>query len=178
MRNTLLALLAEGAAHGYEIKQGIEQLFGDAMPPINIGQIYTTLGRLERDGLVASAHVAQAGRPDKRVYELTDAGSAEIRRWLEEPVKEPRLKDEFFTKLILARLPGVAALNGGTDPQALIARQRRDYLQSLRDLNTLLLRQHGNGDTSAVLLIEGAILHLEADLKWLDLCERRLTEGA
>ncbi len=176
MRNTLLALLAEGTAHGYELKHAVEQTFGDAWPPLNIGQIYTTLGRLERDGLVASAHVAQAGRPDKRVYELTDAGREEVRRWLEEPVSGPRLKDEFFTKLILARLPGVAALNGGTDPRALIARQRKDYLQSLRDLNSMLLKQQRNGSdqTSAALLIEGAILHLEADLKWLDVCEQRL----
>jgi len=179
MRNTLLALLAEGAAHGYELKQGIEQIFGDAWPPLNIGQVYTTLGRLERDGLVASSHVPQAGRPDKRVYELSDAGREEVRRWLVEPVSGPRLKDEFFTKLILARLPGVAALNGHTDPAALIARQRRDYLQTLRDLNGLLLKQYSGGSpTSAALLIEGAILHLEADLKWLDLCEQRLTEGA
>jgi hypothetical protein len=59
----------------------------------------------------------------------------------------------------------------------LIARQRRDYLQSMRDLNGLLLKQHRDGhqQTSAALLIEGAILHLEADLKWLDVCEQRLT---
>lgn len=177
MRNTILALLADGTAHGYELKQAIEQTFGDAFPPLNIGQIYTTLGRLERDGLVASLHVTQAGRPDKKVYDLTDAGREEVRRWLDEPVSGPRLKDEFFTKLILARLPGVAALNGGTDPRALIARQRRDYLQSMRDLNGLLLNQQRNGaeQTSAALLIEGAIFHLEADLKWLDLCEQRLT---
>ncbi len=177
MRNTLLALLAEGTAHGYELKHAVEQTFGDAWPPLNIGQIYTTLGRLERDGLVVSSHVQQAGRPDKRVYELTDAGRDEVRRWLEEPVTGPRLKDEFFTKLVLARLPGVAALNCGTDPRTLIARQRRDYLQSLRDLNGLLLRQqlHDENQTSAALLIEGAIFHLEADLKWLDVCEQRLT---
>ncbi len=177
MRNTLLALLAEGTAHGYELKQAIEQTFGDAWPPLNIGQIYTTLGRLERDGFVSSAHVAQAGRPDKRVYELSEAGREEVRDWLEEPVTGPRLKDEFFTKLVLARLPGVASLNGGTDARALIARQRRDYLQSMRDLNGLLLRQQRNGgdQTTAALLIEGAILHLEADLKWLDVCEQRLT---
>ena len=71
----------------------------------------------------------------------------------------------------------IAALNGGTDSRALIARQRQEYLQSLRDLNALLLRQTANGSdgSSAALLIEGAILHLEADLKWLDVCEQRLT---
>jgi DNA-binding PadR family transcriptional regulator len=177
MRNTLLALLADGTAHGYELKHAIEQTFGDAWPPINIGQIYGTLGRLERDGLVASAHVAQSGRPDKRVYEITEAGRAEVLRWLEEPSTGPRLKDEFFTRLVLSRLPGVAALDGDANPRTLISRQRREYLQLLRDLNGLLQKQGdaGRGTTSAALLIEGAILHLEADLKWLDLCEQRLT---
>jgi DNA-binding PadR family transcriptional regulator len=181
MRNALLALLADGPAHGYELKHAIEQTFGDAWPPLNIGQIYTTLGRLERDGLVESAHVAQEGRPDKRVYALTGTGRAEVRAWIEAPTPGTRLKDEFFMKLVLARLPGVAALDGRTDPLALIARQRREYLQTLRDLNTQLLRgQRAAGDdggpnVAAELLIEGAILHLEADLKWLDLCERRLT---
>jgi len=177
MRNTLLALLADGTAHGYELKQAVEQTFGDAFPPLNIGQIYSTLGRLERDGLVVSLHVAQAGRPDKKVYDLTDAGREEVRRWLDEPVSGPRLKDEFFTKLVLARLPGVARLNDGIDPRTLIARQRRDYLQAMRDLQQLLLKQdRSRGDQgTAALLIEGAILHLEADLKWLDVCEQRLT---
>jgi DNA-binding PadR family transcriptional regulator len=176
MREVLLALLADGREHGYELKQAVEQTFGGTWPPLNIGQIYTTLGRLERDGLVQSEHVSQEGRPDKRVYTLTDAGRAELREWIEAPVAGARLKDEFFTKLVLARLPGVARLNGASDPLALINRQRREYLGMLRQLNLALLREeedHGRG-TSAALLIEGAILHLEADLKWLDVCEQRL----
>src|SRR5215216_466225 len=132
MRHTLLAFLADAPAHGYELKQAIEQTFGDAWPPINIGQIYTTLARLERDGLVESAHVSQDGKPDKRVYALTDVGRRELESWLGEPIAEPRLKDEFLTKLILASRPG---LNGALKPLELIARQRRTYLQTLRDLN-------------------------------------------
>src|ERR687896_673093 len=74
MRHPVLALLAGGAAHGYELKQALDGVFGNVWPPINVGQIYTTLQRLERDGLVEGAHVAQAHRPDKRVYALTPAG--------------------------------------------------------------------------------------------------------
>lgn len=172
MRNALLALLVDGPAHGYELKRAIEQNFGDAWPPLNIGQIYTTLARLERDSLVQSVHVAQDGRPDKKVYEITDSGRDEVRVWMEEPTTGTRLKDEFYTKLVLARLPGVVSLNGQIDVAAMIARQRREYLQALRDLNEMLLRQERNQPSE--LLIEGAILHLEADLKWLDLCEQRL----
>ncbi len=76
MRFPLLALLAGGPAHGYELKQALEQRFGSVLPPINAGQIYTTLSRLERDGLVGDDAVAQNGRPNKRVYSLTEAGRA------------------------------------------------------------------------------------------------------
>ena len=82
MRFPLLALLAQGPAHGYELKQALEQRFGAVLPPLNAGQIYTTLSRLERDGLVDDDAVAQNGRPNKRVYRLTDAGQAELRGWV------------------------------------------------------------------------------------------------
>ena len=178
MKEVLLALLADGREHGYELKQAVESTFGGIWPPLNIGQIYTTLARMERDGLARSEHVQQEGRPDKRVYALTEAGAEELRAWIETPVTEARVKDEFFTKLVLARLPGVGHLNGASDPATLIVRQRREYLGTLRQLNLALLNEeeaHGR-KTPAALLIEGAILHLEADLKWLDLCELRLAE--
>ena len=79
MRFPLLALLANGPAHGYELKQAMEQQFGSVLPPLNAGQIYTTLSRLERDNLVQDDAVEQNGRPNKRVYNLTkvtDAGGA------------------------------------------------------------------------------------------------------
>lgn len=172
MRYPFLALLGSQSRHGYDLKLAVEQLFGDALPPMNAGQVYTTLSRLERDGLVQSAHVAQSNRPDKRVYELTSAGRAALSAWIEEPAAGPQVKDEFFMKLVLARLPGV---DGGTDSHDLIARQRRAFLQSLRDLNHLAARAEADSNPTASLLIEGAILHLQADLKWLDLCEERLT---
>ncbi len=166
MRFPLLALLAQGPAHGYELKQALEQRFGAVLPPLNAGQIYTTLSRLERDGLVDDDAVAQDGRPNKRVYRLTDAGHAELSGWVENSTPATRLKDDFFIKLVLARAAGIA------DPLELIAKQRSAYLQALRALDDVAAQ--ADGDVTAALLVEGAALHLEADLKWLDLCEQRI----
>src|ERR1700712_2104043 len=102
----LLALLPAGPAHGYELKQALEQRFGSVLPPLNAGQVYTTLGRLQRDGLVDDDAVAQNGRPNKRVYRLTHEGQAELDRWVEDATPSPRLKDDFFIKLVLARAAG------------------------------------------------------------------------
>jgi DNA-binding PadR family transcriptional regulator len=164
MRSPLLALLANGPAHGYELKLAMEQRFGAVLPPLNAGQIYTTLGRLERDGLVDDDAVAQNGRPNKRVYRLTERGKSELAGWVADSTPQTRLKDDFFIKLVLARAAGIA------DPAELIDRQRAAYLQALRDLDDVVT----NGDETAALLVEGAALHLEADLKWLELCEQRL----
>ncbi|MGH2557785.1 MAG: PadR family transcriptional regulator [Thermomicrobiales bacterium] len=173
MRNALLAVLARGPAHGYELKQAIEGVFGGAWPAINIGQIYTTLGRLERDRLVRVCHVAQAHRPDKKVYELTDEGRKELDEWFAAPSAGPRLRDELFTKVILA---GLQWLNGGADPAQLIERQRRHFLQALRELGDLAASPESQANPAAALLFEGAMLHIEADLKWLERCETFLAQ--
>jgi DNA-binding PadR family transcriptional regulator len=167
MRFPLLALLADGPAHGYDLKRRLEEGFGSALPPVNAGQIYTTLARLERDGLVEAERVAQNGRPNKRVYELTAEGREAVAGWVVEPTGGARLKDEFFTKLVVAGSTGLA------DPRELIDRQRAEYLRALRAVEELARRENGN--VTAALLYEGAALHLEADLKWLALCERRMT---
>jgi len=170
MRFPLLALLANGPAHGYELKSAMEQRFGAVLPPLNAGQIYTTLARLQRDGLVDDDAVAQNGRPNKRVYRLTEQGRVELRGWVADSTPQTRLKDDFFIKLVLARAAQIA------DPLELIDRQRAAYLQALRDLDDVAAQ--ANGDETAALLVEGAALHLEADLKWLDLCEQRMTNGS
>jgi DNA-binding PadR family transcriptional regulator len=170
MRELVLALLSGARTHGYELKQSWEQEFGDLLPALNAGQIYVTLGRLERDGLVVGHSVPDDSR-GKRVYELTDAGREALSAWIEAPVPGTRLKNEFFMKLVVVASARLA------EPGRLLERQRGEYLQSLRDLN-VLLEANGKGP-AAELLIEGAILHLKADLEWLDLIERRLaqTEG-
>src|ERR1700729_4270793 len=131
LRMPLLALLAKEPAHGYELKLLLEQIFGEAYPSPNIGQIYVTLQRLERDGLVASQDVVQQARPNKRVYEVTDAGREALANWIDQPSGGPRIRDDFFMKLALSPLAGA------TDRLALINRQRRDYLNQLRGLSDI-----------------------------------------
>jgi DNA-binding PadR family transcriptional regulator len=166
----LLALLAAGPAHGYELKQRFDARFSAVWPPVNIGQVYATLQRLERDYLVRGSEVEQSGRPAKTVYEITEAGLKALDEWLRDVAPGPRIRDEFFLKMILARLAGLA------DPQELLDSQRLVYLQELRDLNALADRTGGD-PPGTLLLIEGAVLHLQADLKWLDLCEDVLAKG-
>ena len=166
MRELFLALIAGDRGHGYELRQALQQEFGELLPALNAGQIYSTLARLERDGLVVGESVAGDSR-GKRVYELTNAGRAALARWIETPVAGTRLKDEFFMKLVVIASTRLA------DPATVIEGQRREYLQSLRDLDALLTA-NGKG-VAAELLVEGAVLHLKADLEWLDLIEQRLT---
>src|ERR1700735_2556468 len=167
VRQPLLGLLAKEPAHGYELKLALEQTFGAAYPSPNIGQIYVTLKRLEVDGLVRSQDVEQTTRPNKRVYELTPAGREALRVWVEEPNEGRRVRDDFFVKLILAPMAGLA------DRIELMNRQRRHYLGIMRSL-TQLQASTESADTPGRLLIEGAILHLQADLDWLERCQEEL----
>jgi DNA-binding PadR family transcriptional regulator len=167
LRLPLLALLAKGPAHGYELKLALEKLLGAAYPQPNVGQIYVTLNRLEKSGLIRGEDVAQSSRPNKRIYELTEAGHEAVRAWFEEPTDEPRVRDEFFMKLALAPETGVA------DQISLINRQRRHYLNTMRDLSKLAAAEDRDNRV-AQLLIEGAMLHLQADLDWLERCQEEL----
>jgi DNA-binding PadR family transcriptional regulator len=168
LKFALLGLLAHDPKHGYDLKNELEQALGGHWE-INFGQIYTTLARMERDGLVEMVAEDRDGR-GKKTYRLTDPGCKELTAWLEEPVEKPRqLRDEFFIKLVIGRLAGPV------DPQPMIDRQRQAYLQQLRELTTLAGRTE---DANLELMVEGAILHLQADLRWLDLCDERLERGA
>ncbi len=165
MRELFLAMIDSGSSYGYEIKQSLEGKFGDLLPEINAGQVYTTLTRLERDGLISGETIPGDNR-GKRVFELTAAGKTALREWVETPERRPQLRDEFLLQFI------VAADSGLVEPQELIDRQRMAYLQSLRDLDTLLETRAST--IAAALLVEGAILHVKADLEWLDLFEQHL----
>ena len=165
----ILGLLAQEPRHGYDLRNAFETLLGGTWP-LNIGQVYTTLSRLERDGFVESQVIPQELLPDRKVYSLTQEGVDELEQWLEEPTQGTiRLKDEFFIKLLILQMVD------SSDPTNLIRRQRQVYMQNLAQLTNLL--SDTNLDPSTTLLVEGAILHVEADLDWLDLCEERFKEG-
>jgi len=167
MRSIVLALLADGPQHGYELRARLDHVFGALLPRGNSGQIYTTLQRLERDGSITGDDVPGDSR-NKRVYGLTAAGRDELQAWIDTPVASTRLRDEFFMKLVLI---------GSRSPEQtrrLLDVQRREYLQELRDLGELA--RSADGDVVAELLVEGAQLHAEADLRWIDQCAERLLE--
>lgn len=171
LKHALLALLAQQPCHGYELKVTFEKTMGGLWPEINIGQVYTTLSRLERDGLVTSQVVDSPGeRTDKKVYELTHAGRLELQHWLAQPSASIQIKNEFFVKLAFTQALGMDAA------KALIARQRREYLQAIRILDDLSASPTSDGNLVSSLLIEGALLYLRAGLEWLDLCEKRIAQ--
>ena len=171
MRNTLLALLAEGPKHGLLLKEEFESTFGEVWPPVNVGQIYTTLQRLEKGGLVVGEEVEQQGRRNKVIYRLTGAGLEELAGWFENEPRPSRFRDEFFLKLVMASRTGRA------DPFKIIDRRRTAYMTELRSLDDATTAAEKTGSGPGLLLAEGAALRLQADLRWLDLCEQRLTEG-
>jgi DNA-binding PadR family transcriptional regulator len=160
-------MLARDGAYGYELKQSLEEEFADVLPALNRGQIYMTLGRLARDGLVTATTVAEDSR-GKRVYRLTESGRTELTDWVKRPIPAERFKDQFFMKFVVVAAAGLAT------PRQLIGRQRREYLRTLRDLDARL--EPGDHTLASELLVEGAILHLKADLEWLDLIEQRMEE--
>lgn len=163
----ILGLLAEEPLHGYEVKSRFEAMVGHTWE-VNIGQIYSTLQRLERDELVEPA--GDRGDRGKLAYKLTPLGRQELDRWLSEPEAEPQqLHDDLFIKLMLIRRLANGNLVG------LIDRQRRIYLQRIRDLSDLERRARAEKRSDLLLLIKGAVIHAEADIKWLDACLEELT---
>ena len=168
MQYLLLAMLGRGPAHGYQLKQQVDALLPPGSRPVNIGQVYGTLGRLARDGLVTGRAVGQEGRPEKTVYELAEAGREQLRRWFDSFEDSEPSRDDLYSRIALAAESGLA------DPVRLIDRQRRTRLQALRGLHTHTTLGAAPAGLKG-LLLEGAALRIEAELKWLDLCERALT---
>lgn len=168
IRQGLLALLDQGPRYGYQLRAEFEERTG-ATWPLNVGQVYTTLARLERDGLVEAGGADSEGR---QLYAATAAGRDEVRRWFDTPVRrEARPRDELAIKLALA--VGL----GAVDVPAVIQRQRADTMRALQDY-TRLKRRAGDGDLAWLLVLDGMVFQAEAEVRWLDACEARLLAAA
>ena len=166
IRNGLLALLERGPMYGYQLRAEFEASTGSTWP-LNVGQVYTTLARLERDGLVAASGEADGeGRVN---YRITDAGRAEVASWFATPVgRESRPRDELAIKLAMAlTTPGI-------DPHRVIQTQRTATLRSLQDLTRLKARADEVADAAWLLVLESMIFKAEAEVRWLDHCEVRI----
>ncbi len=156
----ILGLLAEQPLHGYEVKSRFEELLGGTWE-VNIGQVYATFQRLERDELIEA--VGERGDRGKLAYRLTEAGRRSLDEWLEAPEAEPQqLREEVYDKLLLGNRIG----NGSME--RLLSRQRSIHVQRLNDLAELVDRASRENQRGVALMLRGAILHTEADLKWLD----------
>jgi DNA-binding PadR family transcriptional regulator len=167
VREVLLALLAKESSHGYQLRARLELALGPLAAALNAGQVYVTLNRLEKAGLLTSQRVGQADRPDRKVYELTAAGRARVMEWLEDTSWPKPAPAEFHLKLVAAAAAGLG------DPVRLVDMQRHALLAGLADAQRAALAEPDG--SVAGLLLEGVVLRLQADLRWLEACAQYWT---
>jgi DNA-binding PadR family transcriptional regulator len=163
--HTLLGLLERGPRHGYDLKRAYDERFG-ADRPLAYGQVYSTLSRLLRDGLVEVSGVESGDGPDRKTYTITTAGVTDVATWLSTPEPpETYLHNTLYTKVVLALL-------SGRDAADVLDAQRGRHLNVMRELT----RRKADGDLADALICDHALFHLEADLRWLELTAARLGE--
>jgi DNA-binding PadR family transcriptional regulator len=164
-QEVVLAMLAKEPSHGYQLRARLQQALGPAGDAMNAGQIYVTLSRLEKAGLVACEQASGLpDRPDRKVYALTAAGQQRVAGWLADVSWPASGLAEFHLKLTAAAAARLA------DPVAIVDAQRRELLRRLRDAQRAAMDEPE--DAAAGLLLEGIVLRLQADLRWLEACER------
>ncbi|SHE50823.1 PadR family transcriptional regulator [Streptoalloteichus hindustanus] len=165
--HTLLGLLEGGPRHGYDLKRAYDERFGQDRP-LHYGQVYSTLSRLLRNGLVEVEGVEPGGGPERKRYAITDAGITDVEQWLGTPENpEPYLHNTLYAKVVLALMSGRAATE-------VLDSQRSAHLRLMRELT----RRKAGGDLADQLVCDHALFHLEADLRWLELTAARLDQLA
>ena len=167
----LLALLERGPSHGYQLRADFDAATGAAWP-LNVGQVYTTLDRLERDGLVA-----QEGDPDPEgriAYRITDDGRRELTAWFRSPVNAKSApRDELSIKLALA------VTTPGVDVLGVVQTQRTATMTGLQELTRLKSRATDpEADLAWSLVLDSLVFRAEAEIRWLDHCEARVARAA
>jgi DNA-binding PadR family transcriptional regulator len=167
-QEVVLAMLAKEPSYGYELRARLRQALGPLGEAMNPGQVYVTLTRVEKAGLVTvESAEGLADRPDRKVYGLTSSGQQRVAEWLAEVSWPKPDLAEFHLKLVAAAAAGLA------DPISIVDSQRRELLRRLRDAQRAALAEPEGSD--AVLLLEGIVLRLQADLRWLEACEQSWT---
>jgi DNA-binding PadR family transcriptional regulator len=169
VQEVLLALLASEASHGYQLRARLALALGPLAGALNEGQVYVTLTRLEKSGLVTSERVGQTDRPDRKVYALTLSGRERVEAWIQDTSWPKPAPAEFHLKLVVAAAAGLA------DPVAIVDRQRRELLVSLAQAQRAALAEPDR--SVAALLLEGVVLRLQADLRWLEACARHWNQS-
>jgi DNA-binding PadR family transcriptional regulator len=169
VRHAMLALLSEGSKYGLQLREEFEDRTGEVWP-LNVGQVYTTLQRLERDGLVESDGTGEDG--PQRAFRITSEGERELARWLRTPpdLSSPP-RDELVMKvLVAARVPG-------TDPHEVIQAHRR-YLVQLMQQWTRIKDDESRDDVGLALAVDAELFRLDSVVRWLDVADARLKPAA
>jgi DNA-binding PadR family transcriptional regulator len=162
-----LGLLESRPRHGYDLKRSYDERFGQDRP-LHFGQVYSTLSRLLKHGLVEVDGVEPGGGPERKRYAITEAGVTDVQRWLAQPEKpEPYLQSTLYAKVVLALLTERPAAE-------ILDTQRSEHLRLMRELTQRKL----DGDLAVQLICDHALFHLEADLRWLELTSARLDQLA
>ncbi|MFF0741330.1 PadR family transcriptional regulator [Streptomyces sp. NPDC004111] len=165
--HTLLGLLEAGPRHGYDLKRTFDEKFGHDRP-LHYGQVYSTMSRLLKNGLVEVESTESGSGPERKKYAITDAGITDVEQWLAQPEKpEPYLQSTLYTKVVLALLTHRGAAE-------LLDVQRAEHLRLMR----VLTDRKRSGDLADQLVCDHALFHLEADLRWLELTAARLDKLA
>ncbi|GIE30507.1 PadR family transcriptional regulator [Actinoplanes italicus] len=158
----LLGLLESGPRHGYDLKRSYDEAFGRDRA-LHYGQVYSTMARLLKNGLVEVESEPGDG-PDRKRYAITDAGITDVAEWISRPEQpEPYLQSTLYTKVVLA-------LMTGRDATEVLDTQRAEHLRLMRALT----KRKNDGDLADELICDHALFHLEADLRWLELTAARL----
>lgn len=172
VRHGILAVLDRRSMHGYELRREL----GDELGPewdINFGQIYTTLERLVRDGLVVQSEtLAPKDAPERKLYTVTPAGRAELHRWFLSPAEGPATgRDDLFAKVALA-------MTGDVDVEDVIQAQRKGQLRRIALLTELKESYDAQLDLASILQTDLSIAKTEAVIRWLDTAEARIRKAA
>ena len=168
-QEVVLAMLAKESSHGYQLRARLRRALGPLGEAMNEGHVYVTLTRLEKAGLVALERLpGSADRQERKVYGLTPAGQERVAEWLSEVSWPKPDLAEFHLKLVAAAAAGLA------DPLTIVDAQRRELLRRLRDAQRAAMGEPDGSD--AALLLEGVVLRLQADLRWLEACEQSWTD--
>jgi DNA-binding PadR family transcriptional regulator len=165
VRHALLALLSEGPKYGLQLRQEFEERTGEVWP-LNVGQVYTTLQRLERDGFIRSDGPDEAG--PQKAFRITADGTAELDSWLHTPpdlTAPPR--DELVIKVLVAiRVPGV-------EVGEVIQRHRRHIVELMQEW-TRVKREAGPDELTLPLVVDAELFRLDSVVRWLDAADARL----
>ncbi len=162
--HTLLGLLEKRPQHGYELKQRHDVQF-PGTKPLPFGQVYATLARLHRDGLVDIAAVESGAGPDRKLYVITSAGVSALEHWIDEPTPAGDVRSELLSRVVVA-------LISGRDPDAVLDAQRASHLVRMREVTE---RRRG-ADPVDAMAFDFQLFHLEADVRWIEHAARRLAK--